>query len=94
MELFLSPIPRVGKNQESTWIAWLEMQSALNAIKAKRLDPSNLNPDGSLKSRIQADAEASAELEQLYQNLLDTGYKRGGGQSEPNEADSIADKYL
>jgi hypothetical protein len=94
MELFLSPIPRVGKNQESTWIAWLEMQSALNAIKAKRLDPSNLNPDGSLKSRIQADAEASAELEQLYQNLLDTGYKRGGGQSEPNEADSVADKYL
>jgi len=94
MELFLSPIPRVGKNQESTWIAWLEMQSALNAIKARRLDPSNLNPDGSLKSRIQADAEASAELEQLYQNLLDTGYKRGGGQSEPNEADSVADKYL
>lgn len=94
MELFLSPIPRVGKNQESTWIAWLEMQSALNAIKAKRLDPSNLNPDGSLKSRVQADAEASAELEQLYQNLLDTGYTRGGGQSEPNEADSIADKYL
>lgn len=94
MELFLSPIPRVGKNQESTWIAWLEMQSALNAIKAKRLNPSNVNPDGSLKSRIQADAEASAELEQLYQNLLDTGYKRGGGQSEPNEADSVADKYL
>jgi hypothetical protein len=94
MELFLAPIPRIAKNQESTWIAWLEMQSALNVIKAKRLDPSNLNPDGSLKNRIQADAEASAELEQLYQNLLDTGYKRGGGQSEPNEADSVADKYL
>jgi hypothetical protein len=68
---------------------------SLNAIKAKRLDPSNLNLDGSLKSRVQADAEASAELEQLYQNLLDTGYNPfGSGQSEPNEADSVADKYL
>jgi len=95
MELFLMPIPRVAKNQESTWIAWLEMQSALNSIKAKRLDPSNLNPDGSLKTRVQKDAEASAELEQLYQNLLDTGYAPyGSGQSEPNEADSVADKYL
>jgi hypothetical protein len=95
MELFMKPIPRIGKNQEATWIAWLEMQSALNAIKAKRLDPSNLNLDGSLKSRVQADAEASAELEQLYQNLLDTGYNPfGSGQSEPNEADSVADKYL
>ena len=94
MELFLAPIPRIGKNQETTWIAWLEMQSALNQIKAKRLDPSNLNPDGSLKNRIQAEAEASAELEQLYQKLLDTGYRGGGGQSEPNEADSVADKYL
>lgn len=95
MELFMKPIPRIGKNQEATWIAWLEMQSALNAIKSKRLDPSNLNPDGSLKTRVQADAEASAELEQLYQNLLDTGYNPyGSGQSEPNEADSVADKYL
>ena len=94
MELFMKPIPKIGINQEATWIAWLEMQSALNAIKAKRYDPNNVNLDGSLKSRIQADAEASAELEQLYQNLLDTGYKEGGGQSEPNEADSVADKYL
>jgi len=94
MELFMKPIPKIGINQEATWIAWLEMQSALNAIKAKRYDPSNVNLDGSLKSRIQADAEASAELEQLYQNLLDTGYEEGGGQSEPNEADSVADKYL
>ena len=94
MELFMKPIPKIGINQEATWIAWLEMQSALNAIKAKRYDPNNVNLDGSLKSRIQADAEASAELEQLYQNLLDTGYEEGGGQSEPNEADSVADKYL
>ena len=94
MELFMKPIPKIGINQEATWIAWLEMQSALNAIKAKRYDPNNVNLDGSLKSRVQADAEASAELEQLYQNLLDTGYEEGGGQSEPNEADSVADKYL
>lgn len=92
MELFLKPIPRIGKNQESTWIAWLEMQSALNAIKAKRLDPSNLNPDGSLKTRVQVDAEASAELEQLYQNLLDTGYTPyGSGQSIPDDDDELFD---
>ena len=89
MELFLAPIPRIGKNQETTWIAWLEMQSALNQIKAKRLDPSNLNPDGSLKNRIQAEAEASAELEQLYQKLLDTGYRGGGGQAIPDDDDEL-----
>ena len=92
MELFLMPIPRVAKNQESTWIAWLEMQSALNAIEAKRLDPSNLNPDGSLKTRVDKDAEASAELEQLYQNLLDTGYTPyGSGQSIPDDDDELFD---
>tara|TARA_B110001469_G_C9634321_1_gene317716 strand:+ start:71 stop:1735 length:1665 start_codon:yes stop_codon:yes gene_type:complete len=91
MELFMKPIPKIGINQEATWIAWLEMQSALNAIKAKRYDPSNVNLDGSLKSRIQADAEASAELEQLYQNLLDTGYKEGGGQGQsvPEDDDEL-----
>lgn len=91
MELFMKPIPKIAMNQEATWIAWLEMQSALNAIKAKRYDPNNVNPDGSLKSTVQADAEASAELEQLYQNLLDTGYEEGGGQGQsvPEDDDEL-----
>tara|TARA_R100000935_G_scaffold51487_1_gene77989 strand:+ start:2176 stop:3732 length:1557 start_codon:yes stop_codon:yes gene_type:complete len=91
MELFMKPIPKIAMNQEATWIAWLEMQSALNAIKAKRYDPSNVNSDGSLKSPVQADAEASAELEQLYQNLLDSGYEKGGGQGQsvPEDDDEL-----
>lgn len=71
MELFLSPLPSLVKNQEHVWIAWLKLQSALAKRAGARLsDQSNLNPDGSLINRVDLDSGTSDEIEALYSDYI------------------------
>ncbi|MAJ57218.1 MAG: hypothetical protein CMI74_04025 [Candidatus Pelagibacter sp.] len=71
MELFLSPLPSLVKNQEHVWIAWLKLQSALAKRTGARLsDQSNLNPDGSLINRVDLDSGTSDEIEALYSDYI------------------------
>lgn len=71
MELFLSPLPSLIKNQEHVWIAWLKLQSALAKRTGARLsDQANLNPDGSLINRVDLDSGTSDEIEALYSDYI------------------------
>jgi hypothetical protein len=69
MDLFLSPMPKLGVDQESVWVSWLEMQSGLTKVLNKRLKGAQLS-DGTLASKIRDDQELDSDLQALYQNYL------------------------
>ena len=69
MDLFLSPMPKLGVDQESVWIAWLEMQSGLTKVLNTRLKGAQLS-DGTLASKIALDQQLDSDLQALYQNYL------------------------
>lgn len=69
MDLFLSPMPKLGVDQESVWISWLEMQSGLTKVLNNRLKGAQLS-DGTLASKIADDQKLDSDLQALYQNYL------------------------
>ena len=69
MTLFLSPMPKLGVDQESVWIAWLEMQSGLTKVLNTRLKGEQLS-DGTLASKMDLNAKLDSDLQALYQNYL------------------------
>lgn len=69
MTLFLSPMPKLGVDQESVWIAWLEMQSGLTKVLNTRLKGEQLS-DGTLASKIKDNQKLDSDLQALYQSYL------------------------
>ena len=94
MDLFLSPMPKIGLHQEEVWKDWLRMQSSLGKILNNRLKGEQLS-DGTMASKIALDRELEGELAAYYAKYSKDGAWTFGGESVGStEADDVAAKYL
>ncbi len=84
MTLFLSPMPKLGIDQESVWIAWLEMQSGLTKVLNTRLKGEQLS-DGTLASKMDLNAKLDSDLQALYQNYLNAQSSQGDVSDDNDE---------
>lgn len=93
MDLFLSPMPKLGVDQESVWIAWLEMQSGLTKVLNNRLKGAQLS-DGTLASKIALDQQLDSDLQALYQNWLNAKSSQGETNEPTDAEDSLTNSVL